>query len=103
LYRIAQEALNNIAHHAHATLADIRLSLMDSKVHMEIQDNGTGFTVSGFTCAEKPKRLGLLGMKERVEMVGGQFDIDSAPGCPTTIRVTLPSQPTKRARAKIPS
>ena len=102
LYRIAQEALNNIAHHAHATLADIRLSLMDSKVHMEIQDNGSGFTVSGFTCAEKPTRLGLLGMKERVEMVGGQFDIDSAPGRPTTIHVTLPSQPTKRSRAKNP-
>ena len=43
-----------------------------------------------------------LGMKERVEMVGGQFDIDSAPGRPTTIHVTLPSQPTKRSRAKNP-
>ena len=103
LYRIAQEALNNIAHHAHATHADIRLSLMDSKVHMEIQDNGSGFTVNGFTCSEKPDRLGLLGMKERVEMVGGQFGIESSPGFPTTIRVTLPSQPTKRARSETPS
>lgn len=102
LYRIAQEALNNIAHHAHATHADIRLSLTDSKVHMEIQDNGSGFTVNGFTCSEKPDRLGLLGMKERVEMVGGQFGIESSPGSPTTIRVTLPSQPTKRSRAKTP-
>lgn len=92
LYRVAQEALTNIAHHSHATRADIRLQLVNSLVQMEIQDNGSGFAVNGSSCKHKPNRLGLLGMKERVEMVGGQLSIDSSPGCPTTIRVELPTQ-----------
>jgi signal transduction histidine kinase len=58
---------------------------------MEIKDDGIGFEVDGTSCAKKTIRLGLLGMKERIEMIGGSFCIESAPGKSTTIRVEIPA------------
>jgi signal transduction histidine kinase len=58
---------------------------------MEIHDNGKSFLVERMLFAEPIKRLGLLGMRERLEMVGGSFSIESAPGKGTTIRAQVPS------------
>ncbi len=58
---------------------------------MEITDNGCGFAVEGKGSARKNNRLGLLGMRERVEMIGGSFCVESAPDQGTTIRVDIPS------------
>ena len=91
LYRIAQEALTNVARHAAATHVTVTIQQQPDGVRMNIMDNGKGFApVLPGTLDPKSNRLGLLGMRERVEMAGGTFSIDSAPGGPTTLRVELP-------------
>ena len=97
LYRVAQEALTNVVRHANASRAKVRIFSLNGDVGMEIHDNGRGFKVEGAALAKSSKRLGLLGMRERVEMVGGTFCVESAPGKATTIRVEIPQ---KRPRAK---
>ncbi|MDB6003668.1 MAG: hypothetical protein JWR15_655, partial [Prosthecobacter sp.] len=91
LYRIAQEALTNVARHAQATQAEVSIQDLDSGIRMEITDNGRGFEVEGKGSAKKNNRLGLLGMRERIEMIGGTFGVESAPDQGTTIRVEIPS------------
>ena len=90
LYRVAQEALTNVARHAKASQVDVSIQCHNGTVCMDIQDNGRGFVVSG--TAKKTNRLGLLGMRERVEMVGGTFGVESTPGQSTTVRVTIPAE-----------
>jgi signal transduction histidine kinase len=90
LYRVAQEALANVAMHARATLVEVSLIKVDGDVCMEIHDNGKSFAVERVLAAKKMKRLGLLGMRERVEMVGGSFAVESARGRGTTVRVQIP-------------
>jgi signal transduction histidine kinase len=100
LYRVAQEALNNVARHAHATTATVRIQKRDGAICMSIKDDGKGFDRTPYSNAKKTKRLGLLGMRERVEMVGGSFDIDSAPGKGTNVRASVPfARPARRAAA----
>ena len=91
LYRIAQEALTNVARHAQASKAEVSIHNPDGGICMEITDNGSGFAVEGKGSAKKNNRLGLLGMRERVEMIGGTFCVESAAGKGTTIRVEIPS------------
>lgn len=89
-YRIAQEALTNVARHARASRAEVCIQSLNGSIHMEIKDDGCGFAVEGQPGAKQHNRLGLLGMRERIEMIGGIFCVESAPGRPTTIRVELP-------------
>ena len=91
LYRIAQEALTNVARHAQASQAQIIIQKEGALIRMEVKDNGRGFEVDGAALAKKGNRLGLLGMRERVEMIGGTFCVESSPGHPTTIRVEIPA------------
>ena len=91
LYRVAQEALTNVARHAHATRVDICISEIAGSISMHIEDDGNGFEVVGKHGAKKTNRLGLVGMRERVEMVGGVFTLTSAPGQPTSIQVKIPA------------
>lgn len=90
LYRVAQEALANVAKHARATLVEVSLIKQDGDVFMEIHDNGRSFRVERVLSAKTFARLGLLGMRERVEMVGGRFAVESSPGKGTTIRAQIP-------------
>ena len=92
LYRIAQEALTNVARHAQASQAELSIQNPAGGICMEITDNGCGFAVEGKGSAKKNNRLGLLGMRERVEMIGGTFCVESAPGKGTTIRVEIPAE-----------
>ena len=92
LYRIVQEALSNVTQHAKASRATVRLTAHKDKVCMDIHDNGRGFQMDKVEAEERGKHLGLLGMRERVEMVGGTFCLESAPGKQTTIRVNIPLQ-----------
>jgi len=80
LYRVAQEALTNIARHSHASRAEVKIQKCAGHVNFQIRDNGKGFEAGGALRARKNSRLGLLGMKERVEMVGGTFLVKSTPG-----------------------
>ena len=86
LLRAAQEALTNIARHAGATGVSITLSYMPDVVLLDVHDNGAGFAP-----ASTPNGLGLRGMRERVEQIGGAISIESAPGDGTTISVSLPT------------
>lgn len=90
LYRVAQEAFSNIAKHAHASLVRVDIQRLKGLVRMEIHDNGRSFEVERLLVAKRIVRLGLLGMRERVEMVGGSFDIESEPGKGTIIRAQIP-------------
>jgi signal transduction histidine kinase len=87
LYRIVQEALNNIARHAHATGVDILIQTRNGSLILIIEDNGTGFDMQA---AMKGDRLGIFGMSERAEMLGGKLTIESSPGKGTTVLVEAP-------------
>ena len=90
LFRVAQEALTNVARHAHATVVKLSISEVAGAVRMEISDNGKSFHVRNTLLAKNNKRLGLVGMRERIEMVGGSLAIESAPGTGTTVRAEIP-------------
>ena len=90
LYRVAQEAMTNIAKHAHASRVKVDLKIIPGAVRMEINDDGKSFVVESVLFAKRHKHLGLIGMRERVEMVGGSFSIESAPGQGTKVCAQIP-------------
>lgn len=91
LYRIAQEALTNIHKHAQASFVGIILNRTQAGVSLIVEDDGAGFDIEATVSAPPAeRRLGLLGMRERVALVGGTIQIESAPGAGTTIVVNLP-------------
>jgi len=91
LFRIAQEALNNIRKHAQASLVTIRVDGGDNHIKMIIADNGQGFNVPGkIDGMVSAGRLGLMGMYERACLLNGSLQIKSAPGKGTEITVILP-------------
>jgi signal transduction histidine kinase len=91
LFRIYQEAMNNIVQHAEATAILISLKLSIERVVLEVRDDGCGFTVPAhwITLARRG-HLGLLGIAERAEMIGSRIEVISAPGEGTTVRVIVP-------------
>jgi signal transduction histidine kinase len=99
LYRVAQEALSNVEKHAHATRVNVSIRKTGDVARMEIHDNGKSFQVQRALFAKKIKRLGLLGMRERVEMVGGSFAVESSPGTGTTVRAEIPIRNSVRRSA----
>lgn len=90
LYRVAHDALTNIARHAHASRGDVIIERRANDVYLRIKDNGKAFDVERVLRSKRVRRLGLLGMRERVEMVGGKFTVASAPGKGTTIQAQIP-------------
>ncbi len=91
IYRLTQEALNNIAKHSQANLVLLTLQTIKDRIELIIKDNGGGFSLEEIQSAEKPKKgLGLTSMRERAELSGGSFMIESAPGAGTTIRASWP-------------
>ncbi len=90
LFRVAQEALANVVRHARATRATLSLVQIPGAIRMEISDNGRSFAVEKVLGAPNPKRLGLVGMRERVEMIGGRFTLRSAPGEGTAVCAEIP-------------
>ena len=90
LYRVSQEALTNIARHAHASRAEVAISRLDGAVCLKIADDGKGFQTKLLSRVRRGKRLGLLGMRERLEMVGGDFSITSVSGAGTTVLGHIP-------------
>jgi len=88
LYRVVQEALSNIAHHAEAHLTTIRLTWEDAWLTLIVQDDGRGFVVpADLHDLAMCGHFGLVGMQERVRLIGGDWAVDSAPGHGTTVRV----------------
>jgi PAS domain S-box-containing protein len=90
LYRVVQEALINVAKHAQASLVTVNIRKLRGVIRTEVRDNGKSFEVRRVSSSKRNKGLGLLGMRERVEMVGGRFTVESSPGKGTTIRAEVP-------------
>ena len=91
LFRIVQEAINNISRHAHAENARIRLGLDQDEVFLDIKDDGIGFQVSGNTAeAINLNHWGLAGIQERINLVNGRLIVESAPGKGTHLQVRAP-------------
>ena len=90
LFRVAQEALTNVGRHAQASRVEVSIEKRPDGVRMKIGDDGKSFHVQRVLLARGNKRLGLLGMRERLEMVGGCFGVESAPGKGTTIEAFVP-------------
>jgi two-component system, NarL family, sensor histidine kinase UhpB len=88
VYRVAQEALVNASRHSGASRIEVSLEPHDSRVRLEVSDNG-----SGFAFADEGKGLGLSGMRERALLVGGSLDIDSRPGKGTSVVLEVPAEP----------
>jgi signal transduction histidine kinase len=89
LYRIIQEALTNVARHAHASHVSLVLSRRPDAVAVIVEDDGIGFDVEA---AQRSGRLGLAGMQERAELRGGRLTIESRPGA-TIVTVRMPCIP----------
>ncbi|HJQ27280.1 MAG TPA: chemotaxis protein CheB [Blastocatellia bacterium] len=90
LYRITQEALNNVAKHAQASRAEVILERRGEQVVLIIEDNGTGFDLTQKAAGGMRPGLGLIGMRERAALVGGWFEIESEPGRGTTVYARVP-------------
>jgi signal transduction histidine kinase len=89
LFRIFQESLTNIARHANAKKVKVRLQHKEGKIVLSIEDDGKGFDKKK-TAAKRT--LGILGMRERTLMMGGEYEIKSTPGKGTTVLVAIPEQ-----------
>ena len=87
LFRIFQEALTNIARHAHATRVEVILKENTDTVEMEVRDNGEGITAEQLAAS---RSFGILGIRERVHSLGGELRISGAPDRGTTVHVSLP-------------
>lgn len=96
LYRLLQEALANSFRHAKCPSPQVRLQCDEHTVRMQITDNGPGFDTAA---ALRKGRLGLSGMRQRAEVLGGSFEVDSVPGSGTTVRIALPMRPQEEAHA----
>ena len=90
LFRVAQEALTNVSRHAQASRVEVSLQEAPGSLSMKVTDDGKSFDVQRALDGKGRKRLGLLGMRERLEMIGGGFGIESAPGKGTTIIASVP-------------
>ncbi len=86
VYRVAQEALENIARHAEAQQIGVKLNQSDHQLNLEVSDNGRGFDVS---TVDADQHFGLKGMRERAELVGGQLEVESRLQHGTTIRFSV--------------
>ncbi len=89
LFRILQESLTNVMRHAEAHTVELSLTLSDGVLCMCIADDGKGFNLR----AERPASFGLVGMRERVLIMGGQLHLDTLPGEGTTLRIHIPLDP----------
>jgi PAS domain S-box-containing protein len=93
VYRIVQEALNNVATHARARVVEVSLRATVDHVLLEVRDDGAGFEPRRFSSVDRNGRgLGLASMRERAEASGGRFIMNAAPGVGTRVRVSWPLQ-----------
>jgi two-component system sensor histidine kinase UhpB len=88
LYRVAQEALSNAAHHSGATRVSVRLRRDRETAELEVSDDGRGFAFE-----ESTRGLGIAGMRERALLIGGELSIESRPGNGTTVRLKIDAPP----------
>lgn len=93
LYRIAQEALQNVAKHAAATSVRLELGVTAAGARLVVADDGRGFAVDQARDERRPHAYGMVGMQERAALVGAHVSVTSAPGHGTTVTVDVPLPP----------
>jgi signal transduction histidine kinase len=94
IYRIVQEALNNVARHSGASACTVSLSAGDAWIRVIVEDNGRGFGPTSVVGSASPRRgLGLIGMRERAQALGGTFAVESPAGGGTRIIAIVPAEP----------
>ena len=91
-YRSVQEALTNAARHAQATRVDVEIRHVEGAVLCTVRDNGVGFRVSTILSRRGDRGLGLIGIRERADALGGTLEIKSAPGQGTELLIAIPSE-----------
>ena len=87
VFRIVQESLANVGKHAQATEVWVAVDLGDDAIRLSVRDNGKGFSPSA---PRKPQSLGLMGLRERAQLLRGSFNLDSEPGKGTLVEVHIP-------------
>jgi signal transduction histidine kinase len=107
-YRIIQEALTNVAKHAHATRCTVTLARRDDRCHILVEDDGHGFEAAGLEVPGGRRGLGLIGMRERALQLAGMVSVDSTPGRGTRVSIDLPARvaadsPTAVSAAAVPA
>ena len=90
LFRVAQEALTNVAKHAHATHVDVELDHAGHECVMSITDNGIGIRRAHDRGTSQRPRLGVVTMRERTQTIGGRFEVRAAPNRGTQVIITIP-------------
>ena len=90
LYRIVQESLNNVVKHSGATAVSIDITFQPDQIIVIISDNGRGISDADVIRAQKENRLGLYGMRERVELLQGRFEIRQSPHGGTELCISIP-------------
>ena len=90
LYRITQEALNNVVKHSKATHANLKIVFDTSEIKLEVSDNGNGFLVPKSPTEFAPNgHFGLMGVHERADLIGARLEIESALGMGTSLKLVL--------------
>ena len=93
VYRVLQEALNNVAKHSDATRVRLQLTRADSRLEFSVADNGVGFDpAEKFSESTGLSGFGLSGMRDRTLLCDGKFEVASEIGKGTTVRISLPCQ-----------
>jgi len=92
LYRVAKESLNNITRHSQASCAWIRIARDARSIHCTIRDDGIGFDVHAVMAREGEQGFGLIGIRERLGVVGGTLQINSADGQGTELVISIPAE-----------
>jgi signal transduction histidine kinase len=90
VYRVLQEALSNVLKHSGSQKAEVRLTVADGQVQLEVEDSGRGFPASG-----EAKGLGMVAMRERAELIHGYLTIEQPPGGGTLVLLRAPVMGTK--------
>jgi len=90
LFRIIQEAVNNVRKHAKARNATVKIEMLPEKVNINIKDDGIGFDLSKVMTDKERDGYGLIGIRERVQLLEGEFNISTAPGRGTSIGISVP-------------
>ena len=90
VYRIVQEALNNVAKHAHATHAQVNIEMEEDGLLVTVEDDGSGFNVDELADGDRSKALGVASMRQRAEMLGGQIVLESLVGRGTKVTAGIP-------------
>jgi signal transduction histidine kinase len=86
VYRVAQEAIMNVVNHAHAKKLTVKLKFREGKLTLMVRDDGIGFEIEEI---DKTRHLGLVGVRERAQLIGGKLNIISKPKAGTTIQLTI--------------